>query len=221
MQKQGLLLVALIATLLLGCKADGNYPGVEFAPQMYQTVPYEPLTQITKEGIPSGVLERNYYITNSLPFNKYQSGVNSNVLLPVEGTVARQSYQTVTNSNVSYKGQALLIYDIPKDSIAYAARVLKNPLPDTETILADGKALYMSYCSSCHGESGDGQGKVGKVYLGVPNYQAGATSKLNEGHIFHVITHGIRRMWAHKSQLNPEERWKIVRYVQKLQKGEN
>ena len=40
---------------------------------------------------------------------------------------------------------------------------------------------------------------------------------LNDGHIYHVITYGIRRMWPHASQVNPEERWKIVHYVHRLQ----
>jgi len=37
--------------------------------------------------------------------------------------------------------------------------------------------------------------------------------------IFHVITHGKGRMWAHGSQVTPEERWKIAHYIHKLQKG--
>ena len=38
-----------------------------------------------------------------------------------------------------------------------------------------------------------------------------------EGHIFHVITHGKGRMWSHKGQLDPEQRWKIVHYVKDMQ----
>ena len=42
---------------------------------------------------------------------------------------------------------------------------------------------------------------------------------MNDGHIFHVITYGKGRMWPHASQVNPEERWKIVHYVHRLQLG--
>ena len=33
-----------------------------------------------------------------------------------------------------------------------------------------------------------------------------------------VITHGKGRMWGHGSQISIEDRWKIVKYVQTLQK---
>ena len=71
----------------------------------------------------------------------------------------------------------------------------------------------------CHGEKGAGDGKVGAVYKGVPNYSSDALSTVSGGHIFHVITFGKARMWPHAAQVTPEERWKIVHYVQRLQLG--
>ncbi|MBX2841426.1 MAG: cytochrome c [Flammeovirgaceae bacterium] len=217
---KNILAVSIISALVVACSPGGNNPGVEYAPQMYHSIPYEPLTQITETT--DGLIGATYYETfiNSTPYNDYNGNVPINSLKPVEGTVARQNYSSVTNSNVSYPGQSLLIYDIHKDSVAQAGRELKNPLPNTPDIVAEGKQLYLSYCSHCHGKTGAGDGKVGGIYGGVPNYSSRSVASLPEGHVFHVITHGIRRMWPHKSQLNPEERWKIVRYVQKLQKGE-
>ncbi|MDW7693963.1 cytochrome c [Flammeovirgaceae bacterium SG7u.111] len=218
--KKNIFFAVIISTVIIGCKADGDNPGVEYAPQMYHSIPYEPLSQITEEGIPDGIISSSYYLTNSLPYNDYKGEKSMNVLKPVEGTVARQNFTSVSGSNVPEKGQELLVYKLHKDSVDLAGRILKNPVPNTEDIVAEGKQLYLSYCSPCHGATGTGDGKVGAVYKGVPNYSAGRYSTLPEGHIFHVITHGKGRMWAHKSQLNPEERWKVVRYVQKLQKGE-
>jgi mono/diheme cytochrome c family protein len=212
--------VAVGALILAGCSASGDYPGIEYAPQMYHSVAYEPLSQITEDGIPSGPISSWYYLPNSLPYNKYNGEKPINQLEPVQGTVARQSFSRVTGSNAPFKGQELLLYDLHKDSIDLAAKILKNPLQPTEQLLAEGKHLYIGFCAACHGESGQGEGKVGEVYKGVPNYSAGRYATLSEGHIFHTITHGKGRMWAHKSQINPEERWKIVLYVQKLQKGE-
>lgn len=212
-----LLFLAAVGMLLFSCRADGNNPGVEYAPQMYHSVPYEPLSQITEEGIPAGIISSRYYITNSLPYNDYRGKKPMNVLKPVPGTVARQNFTSVTGTSNPKKGQPLFFYDLHKDSIELASRILKNPLPNTEEILKDGKNLYTGFCAPCHGEKGDGQGKVGKIYLGVPNYAVGRYANLTEGHIFHAITHGRGRMWPHKSQVTPEERWKIVRYVQKLQ----
>ena len=35
--------------------------------------------------------------------------------------------------------------------------------------------------------------------------------------MFHTITYGKNLMGSHASQLNNEERWKVIRYVQTLQ----
>ena len=70
---------------------------------------------------------------------------------------------------------------------------------------------------ACHGATGQGDGPVGKVFLGVPPYNLGRVKELPEGQIFHTITHGRGRMLSHASQVSVDERWKITRYVQVLQ----
>src|SRR5690606_3083048 len=128
--------------------------------------------------------------TKKHPFNPE----GSNLLLPVEGTVARRNYKTVFGDST---GRDLMIYNIHADSIEIADRVLKNPIPATDAVLAEGKVLYERYCQHCHGATGEGDGKVGSVYKGVPNYTSDAMKNLSEGHIFHVITFGKARMWPH------------------------
>ncbi|REA59919.1 cytochrome c [Dyadobacter luteus] len=191
-----LLVMAVLA--LVSCQRDPNDPGKEYAPNMYLPVGYEPYKQEKANPInPQGLTMR----------------------LPVEGTVARRNYTTSFGEGDSSKVEDLMVYNIPADSIAIAEKVLKNPVPLNEKTLAEGKVMYERYCQHCHGATGAGDGKVAAMYKGVPNYASDAYKTLNEGHIFHVITHGKARMWPHGSQINPEERWKIVHYVQKLQKG--
>lgn len=204
--------------LLVGCTADENYPGMEYAPQMYHSVPYEPLTEFTDKEIPDNIFSWYYQDkTNSINPDGGILGNKSNSLLPVEGTVKRQNFTSVTSSAMAKPGQDLLVYNIGSKDYDLAGKILKNPVPKTPAVLKEGKALYESFCQHCHGEGGAGDGKVGKVYTGVANLTGGAKKNLPEGHIFHVITHGYNRMWSHKSQINPEERWKIVHYVKKLQ----
>ncbi|CAD5257538.1 MULTISPECIES: cytochrome c [unclassified Imperialibacter] len=190
--------------LLAGCAAKGDYPGVEYAPQMYHSVPYEQLSQVQDEeagrwltSLDEGPAE--FY--NSNPLNP--SGMT--MRMPVEGTVKR-------NAN------GYLPYRIPKDSFALAGRVMKNPLDSTASVISDGKALFLRYCRHCHGDTGQGDGPVGKVYKGVLAYNSAAVKDAPAGRIFHVITHGKGRMYAHGSQVSVEDRWKIVRYVQTLQR---
>ena len=195
-------LVFTLSLMLLSCSADKDNPGVEYAPNMYHSIPYEPLSQVTDKEIGSW-LDSNpddnhgeFY--NSNPYNPYGMTMRD----PVPNTVKRSSY---------------LPYRIPKDSLELAA-LIKNPLATTEEVLKEGKVLYTQYCNHCHGEKGMGDGLVGIAYKGVTAYNSRAVKNRSEGEIFHVITHGKGRMWAHGSQVSIENRWKIVKYVQTLQK---
>ena len=181
------------------CKRGHDNTGVEYAPQMYDAVGYEPYRQIRPNTInPEGL----------------------NMRLPAQGTVARPNYRETTENGSSNVATGLLTYNIPADSIGMSERVLTNPIPDSDKTLAEGKILYDRYCSHCHGAAGKGDGAVGKEYKGVPNYSADAYKTMNDGHIYHVITHGKGRMWPHGSQITPDDRWKIVQYVHKLQQGQ-
>ncbi|MBB6462500.1 c-type cytochrome [Flammeovirga kamogawensis] len=217
--------IGAAALAMTGCKiqGDGNFTGLEYAPQMYHSVPYEPLSQFTYEGISGGVLEQSYYpdFINSNPYNDYFSEGEKrviNVKDPVAGTVKRQNFSAVTGDAAAKPNQPILYYmDVTKEQGEWAAENLKNPLEATPEVVAQGKHLFTAYCQPCHGEAGDGKGKVGKVYGGVANLKGKSIKKATDGHIFFVITHGKGRMWSHKSQLNPQERWAVVKYVRKLQ----
>ena len=56
------------------------------------------------------------------------------------------------------------------------------------------------------------------LVAGVANLQGNAYLNMTEGHIFHVITWGRNLMQPHGSQISPEDRWKIAKYVKVLQK---
>lgn len=189
-------------SLLVGCGASGDNQGTEYAPNMYHSVAYEPLKQVTDESAGQWVNSSEdpdvgeYYSSN--PNNEF----GMNMRMPVEGTVRRGDYIPIR---------------IPKDSFALAERVLVNPLDSSAAVVAEGKTLYTKFCLHCHGDNGTEPGKVGEVFAGVVSYTSAAVKDKKEGHLFHVITHGKGRMGAHASQLSVEERWKIVRYVQVLQ----
>ncbi len=190
MKITNLLLLGFASAALASCGAGGNNPGVEYAPDMYESVPYEPYKQTDASTINANGANLRVPAANTLP---RVNGVSS--AMPIE---------------------LLPEYPIARDSFEYAGRILKNPIPLNEKTLAEGKYLYTAYCTPCHGEKGDGQGSVGKIYGGVPNYKASYIVNQPSGHIFHVITMGKNRMYPHGSQILPVDRWKIVHYVNQL-----
>ncbi len=107
---------------------------------------------------------------------------------------------------------------VSKDSIDIVVAGLRNPLDSTKEVLEQGKVLYESYCKHCHGAKGEADGKVSDKYAGVANLKGDAYVNISEAHIFQVITNGAGLMAAHGSQVLPEERWKIAKYVKALQK---
>lgn len=208
-------LILLAGIVISACSAEGDNPGVEFAPNMYHSVPYDPLTQITDKEI-GGWLSSNeadvhaeFY--NSNPYNLHGMTMRE----PAENTVKRSF------------GGALPI-TIPADSVGstywlnYASENLKSPYAnagteEAEAVLQEGTLLYAKFCTPCHGGAGQGDGPVGQVFKGVPSFTTGRYVSMTEGHVFHVITHGRGRMASYASQLDAEERWKIAKYVQQLQ----
>lgn len=199
-----LLAIVGVSVGLASCSASGDYPGTEYAPQMYHSVAYEPLTQIKNE-------EEGMWLSNR------EDGkgefFNSNINNPHAMNMREPVPNTVPRSNNGMLPYRLRVADLE------GAALVENPIESSDEVLAQGGVLYMQYCSACHGPGGEGDGKVGEVIGGVANLKGGAYLELSDGHIFHVITHGKGRMGAHGSQMSIEKRWKIVHYVkQEIQK---
>lgn len=209
MQRMRYILLLIVgisaASFLAGCKAGGDNQGREYAPNMYHSVAYEPLTQITDKDAGAWVNSLNngrgeFY--NSNEYNPFKM----NMRLPAPNTVRRNA-------------QGWLPYRGTNDTTGLRlANNLINPYEATPAILENGKAMYEINCKHCHGAKGAGDGKVADKYPGVANLTGDAIKGVTEGHIFHVITYGKGLMGSHGSQVSEEDRWKIAKYVKELQK---
>ena len=110
------------------------------------------------------------------------------------------------------------VYEYENSTAGYdlAKANLKSPLDSLSTEDMDkAKGLYEIYCAICHGNAGNGQGKLvtqGKL-LGIPNYK---DRVITTGSVFHVQTYGLNSMGVYSNQLNAHERWLVATYVMKL-----
>ena len=124
--------------------------------------------------------------------------------LPAEGTIPRGGYMPFEYENTN-------------EGYELAKTALMSPLDSTHIDAERGKELYDIYCGICHGNKGDGQGKLVKreKILGVPSYND-AGRAITEGSIYHTVYYGKNAMGSYANQLNEEERWQVVDYVLKL-----
>ena len=177
------------------CGRDRNNPGIQYAPEMYSSIPYEPFTQ-DADG------------SNTIPYDSLNPGAIGNAALPPEGTVARGH------------SAAFAFPNSEADSIRHSAALkgLVNPVPRTQANLDEGKVLYLRFCGACHGEKGAGNGKVAEHDAINPGaYNAGAIAGYTPGELYYVIMHGKGVMGSYASQLEEADRWKVVHYLAELQ----
>lgn len=111
-------------------------------------------------------------------------------------------------------------YDLPNSTEGYNASKSVADVPADFAAYDEAKAsqLYTIYCAICHGDKGDGKGKLveREKFLGVPSYK---DRVISVGSVFHVETYGLNAMGSYANQLNQHERWMVAQYVMKLKSG--
>jgi mono/diheme cytochrome c family protein len=194
-----ILIAAGVFSLALGfvsCGgAKGDDPGHAYMPDMYYSRAYETYGYNDVGGELDSLKRRGITYTG----------------MPVPGTVARGEMAS---------------YHLTNDSAGLAAaNSLKNPLDSmaaTKGAMKEAERLYLVYCGICHGDKLDGNGplKAGGAYAPQPAmFTAPNIKALSDGHYFHVVTYGIRTMGSYASQLTPEQRWWVIKYIRSKQGG--
>ena len=121
--------------------------------------------------------------------------------LPAEGSIKR----------------GFVPYEIPNTTEGYdfSKTITTSPLDGKAVDMKKAEELYGIYCAICHGETGNGMGKLVKQekLLGVPSYK---DRQVTIGSIFHVETYGLNSMGSYANQLSQQERWMIAAYVLEL-----
>ncbi len=123
--------------------------------------------------------------------------------LPVEGSVARGFIP------YPYMGEVN-----PEE-------VLSNPYLPTKENLELGQRKYLTYCSPCHGNFGDGDSRLNGQFPNPPTLHSNRAREFNDGMIYHIVTNGQNIMPSYASQVTREERWAIVNYIRVLQRAKN
>ena len=197
-----LLLILVTAMFFQSCVKHPDSPGYEYSDDMTRS-------QAIEAYVDYGLVADN--VNDSL-----KQTISARI--PAEGSIPYSENKNTASLNMPFN------YAAGEDERIRAGQevVLPTHYYNNDDIakanIAEGKRLYGLFCAHCHGNKGNGDGKV----ITVGGYPAAppAYNTLQDrtpGSVFHTITHGKNAMGPHSSQLNKDERWKVAMYVRTMQ----
>ncbi len=183
------LLFFAVALFIISCGRKPTDPGIEYAPQMYHSIPLDPYSQT----------DYNQFFKDK-----------KNAQAPVAGTVAvgKADYHYPYSNDADG-------YELAGKELKNPYSVDDKFLSEGKRLFN----LYCKHCHGEQGGNDGtvmASGKFPKP--GWANYQSDYIRTLPEGKIFHTLTYGKNLMGSHATQLNPKERWMVVTYVKELSK---
>ena len=196
------LFTALILLVMVSCVKHPDSPGFEYVDDMFRS-------QAIEAYIDYGLVgdKTNDSLKKSLSARKPASGtIAYNVNKKISQTNMPFNYGSSENERIRAGEEVLL----PSHYFSSSDLQKEN--------IAEGKRLYGLFCAHCHGDKGNGDGKVitvGGYPAAPPAYNTLKDRK--PGSVFHTITHGKNAMGPHASQLDKDERWKVAMYVRTMQ----
>ena len=109
----------------------------------------------------------------------------------------------------------------PRKTKSAPANLVKASIPKSADAQAGKKLFHKSAkpmaCKMCHGDTGAGNGKLGKALKPIPrNFTCSKTmAKVSPGQMFWIIKNGSKGtgMVAHKKTLKDKDIWNLVKYI--------
>jgi len=96
---------------------------------------------------------------------------------------------------------------------------LSNPVKrDSVEELERGAFVFSTFCQPCHGSGGVGDGRI--VQHGFPpppSLLADRAIQMKDGQMFHLLTYGQGNMPSMASQVNTDDRWRVILHIRTLQ----
>lgn len=174
-----------LAALVSACTRDPNDPGLQYAPEMYESIPYDPYKQVSDS------------IT---PFANRQT-----MQAPPEGTIPRggvAAFEFAAGDSVKASAGV----------IAMVNPIDPTPASLEEGKVLYTRFCQVCHGSKANGEGDDGM--VAKHdAINPPNLNTDKWLTYAPGQIYHTIMYGQGQMGSYASQLDYAERWKVVNYL--------
>jgi mono/diheme cytochrome c family protein len=100
------------------------------------------------------------------------------------------------------------------------AQDVKNPLAGDKSVLAEGKTLYTTNCSPCHGDKGKGDGPAAQALSPKPaDHSSASVQSESDGSLFWKLSEGRNPMPGYKKILTERQRWELISYIRTLSRN--
>ncbi len=145
---------------------------------------------------------------------KYPFALDAPIQIPQE--------TTPVPTDAASKAAAKKIKKLTKEELAEAIKLKKLVAAQLRlnSSIERGTEIYNTFCITCHGPSGLGDGPVTKRgFPPPPPLPTGKSIEMKDGQLFHILTYGQGSMAPMVSQLTRNRRWDAINYVRTLQKG--
>ncbi len=222
-------LLVLTSFMAVSMKVDHTQPNIEFLPNMVHSPAYHAYAanpvfangrtlQAPVPGtIPRGDLPLYYTASKEDAVRAGLELKNPFALdapIKVEETPAPQAQSGSTPKAAVKK--------LTEQELAEAARLkaLDAARLRLDLSIERGTEIYNTFCITCHGPSGAGDGPVTKRgFPPPPPLTTGKSTEMKDGQLFHILTYGQGSMAPMISQLTRNRRWDVINYVRTMQKG--
>ena len=93
------------------------------------------------------------------------------------------------------------------------AEEIKEAFPSSAASIARGQVLFHERCVSCHGQTGNGGGPVGRYFPPAPDLGYAGIQARPDGYIYGTIVLGGRAMPIMREGLSQTDLWDLVHFV--------
>jgi len=104
-------------------------------------------------------------------------------------------------------------------AIPLQAEDKKNPLPDSQDVLNQGRELFIQSCAICHGADGRGETYIGRnMYPPAMDMNSPHVQHWTDADLFWIIQNGVRLtgMPSWETSISETDTWKLVRFIHGL-----
>jgi mono/diheme cytochrome c family protein len=103
--------------------------------------------------------------------------------------------------------------------IPLEAGMKKNPLPETDEVLSQGRQVFLASCALCHGADGRGKTPIGlNLFPPAMDMNSPHVQHWSDAQLFWIIQNGVRLtgMPSWQSSLSEDDTWKLAHFIHNL-----